>query len=164
VGTQTQQTTYQGRDASGRFRVTQLAVERAGRWFLAGMHVSPIAQPDAAVGQRLTEPALVAVEEPRPGSSFTFVGAEHGGVPVSLILDRSEPGGGPALHRHPYDELWIVDDGHATFTAGDRKLAAGRGSVVVVPAGTPHAFQNTGTAPMRMVCIHTRARMETEWL
>lgn len=47
VGTQTQQTTYQGRDASGRFRVTQIAVDRAGRWVLAGMHLSPIAQPPA---------------------------------------------------------------------------------------------------------------------
>lgn len=47
VGTQTQQTTYQGRDASGRFRVTQIAVHRADDWLFAGMHLSPIAQPPA---------------------------------------------------------------------------------------------------------------------
>jgi mannose-6-phosphate isomerase-like protein (cupin superfamily) len=164
VGTQAQRSTYQGRDASGRFRVTQFAVRRDGRWVLAGMHLSPIVQPAAAESQRPREPEILDVGQLRPGDSFTFRGVERGGVPVSFILDRSEPGRGPALHRHPYDELWIVDDGHATFTAGDRSLEAGPGSVVVVPGGTPHAFRNTGPTPMRMVCIHTRGRMETEWL
>jgi ketosteroid isomerase-like protein len=45
VGAQTQRTTYQGRDASGRFRVTQVAIRRGDRWILAGLHYSPIAQP-----------------------------------------------------------------------------------------------------------------------
>jgi ketosteroid isomerase-like protein len=45
VGTQTQRSTYQDRDASGRFRVTQVAVEQGGRWLLAVVHLSPIAQP-----------------------------------------------------------------------------------------------------------------------
>jgi ketosteroid isomerase-like protein len=45
VGAQTQRTTYQARDASGRFRVTQVAVRRGDRWILAGLHYSPIAQP-----------------------------------------------------------------------------------------------------------------------
>jgi ketosteroid isomerase-like protein len=45
VGSQTQRSTYQGRDASGRFRVTQIAVRRADRWFIVGLHYSPIAQP-----------------------------------------------------------------------------------------------------------------------
>ena len=45
VGTQVQRSTYQGRDASGRFRVTQVAIRRGDRWILAGLHYSPIAQP-----------------------------------------------------------------------------------------------------------------------
>ncbi|HEY2593257.1 MAG TPA: nuclear transport factor 2 family protein [Chloroflexota bacterium] len=45
VGALTQRTTYQGRDASGRFRVTQVAIRRGDRWILAGLHYSPIAQP-----------------------------------------------------------------------------------------------------------------------
>jgi uncharacterized protein (TIGR02246 family) len=47
VGSQTQRSTYQGRDASGRFRVTQVAVQQGGRWVIAGIHLSPIAQPQA---------------------------------------------------------------------------------------------------------------------
>lgn len=112
----------------------------------------------------MTGAAVIDIEDLRRGDSLVFVGADRGGAEVSFILDRSGPGRGPALHRHPYDEVWILDEGEATFTAGDRTLPAGPGSVVVVPAGTPHCFTNTGTTPLRMVCIHPRARMETEWL
>jgi hypothetical protein len=45
IGTQTQRSTYQGRDASGRFRVTQVAIRRGDRWILMGLHYSSIAQP-----------------------------------------------------------------------------------------------------------------------
>ena len=45
VGALTQRTTYQGRDASGRFRITQVAIRRGDHWILAGLHYSPIAQP-----------------------------------------------------------------------------------------------------------------------
>jgi ketosteroid isomerase-like protein len=45
VGVQTQRTTFQGRDASGRFRVTQVAVRYGDRWTIVGLHYSPIAQP-----------------------------------------------------------------------------------------------------------------------
>src|SRR5919198_6693538 len=38
VGSQTQRSTYQGRDASGRFRVTQVAIRRGNHWMLAGLH------------------------------------------------------------------------------------------------------------------------------
>jgi len=45
IGHQSQEATYQGHPAGGEFRVTQLAVRRNGGWALAGMHLSPIAQP-----------------------------------------------------------------------------------------------------------------------
>ena len=45
VGSLTQRSTYQGRDASGRFRVTQVAVRYGDRWTIVGLHYSPIAQP-----------------------------------------------------------------------------------------------------------------------
>jgi ketosteroid isomerase-like protein len=45
VGSLTQRTTYQGRDASGRLRVTQVAVRHGDRWTIVGLHYSPIAQP-----------------------------------------------------------------------------------------------------------------------
>jgi len=69
------------------------------------------------------------------------------------------------FHRKgTHDEVWVLDEGEASLTAGDRPLSARPGSIVIVPAGMPHKFTNTGTISLRMVCIHTSARMETEWL
>jgi len=45
VGTQTQRSTFQGHDASGRFRVTQILVQRGDHWTVVGLHYSPIAPP-----------------------------------------------------------------------------------------------------------------------
>jgi hypothetical protein len=45
IGVQTQRSTYQGRDASGQFRATLVAVQAADRWRIVGLHLSPIAQP-----------------------------------------------------------------------------------------------------------------------
>ena len=56
VGSQTQRSTYQGRDASGRFRVTQIAVRQGDRWSIVGLHYSPIAQPpESAVSPSTAE-------------------------------------------------------------------------------------------------------------
>jgi ketosteroid isomerase-like protein len=48
IGSQTQQSTFQGRDASGRFRVTQVLVRQAGTWLIASLQYSPIAPPPGA--------------------------------------------------------------------------------------------------------------------
>lgn len=45
IATQDQQTTYRGRDASGRFRITLVAVREDGGWRFAGIHLSPTANP-----------------------------------------------------------------------------------------------------------------------
>lgn len=93
----------------------------------------------------------------------TIRGADHGAT-VSLILDHSAPGGGPRLHRHPYDETWVVQAGTVSFTAGDETLEAGPGDVVVVPAGVPHKFTNTGSGESELVCIHASPTIIGEWL
>jgi len=95
--------------------------------------------------------------------SGNLVGEDHG-ASVSLIFDESEPGHGPRLHRHPYDETWVVIAGHLTFRAGEERLAAGPGDVVIVPADTPHGFTNDGPGPSSLVCIHANPTFETEWL
>ncbi len=90
-------------------------------------------------------------------------GADHGAT-VSIIVDESAPGGGPRLHRHPYDETWVVIEGSLTFQAGDDRLAAGPGDIVVVPPETPHKFTNDGPGRSKMVCIHASPTFDTEWL
>jgi hypothetical protein len=42
VGTQIQESAFEGRDASGRFRATKVLVRRGGDWAIVGLHLSPI--------------------------------------------------------------------------------------------------------------------------
>ena len=75
------------------------------------------------------------------------------GATISVILDRAEPGHGPRLRKHPYDETWVVIDGNLTFQAGDQQLAVGaRGHRD--PSRMPHTFTNTGPRRTNLVGIH----------
>ena len=80
-------------------------------------------------------------------------GADYG-ASASLILDQSDPGQGPRLHRHPYDETWVVQDGHVTFQRGDERLAVEAGDIVIIPPGAAHKFTNNGPGRSELVCIH----------
>jgi quercetin dioxygenase-like cupin family protein len=83
---------------------------------------------------------------------------------VSVIAVDAAPGAGPALHRHPYEEVFVVLEGEATFTLGDETRVARAGEIVVAPANVPHAFKNAGGGRLRQVDIHVNPRFETEWL
>jgi quercetin dioxygenase-like cupin family protein len=73
------------------------------------------------------------------------------GASVSVIVVDAPPGGGPRLHRHPYEEVFVVQEGSATFTAGEDVIEARGGQVIVVPAGVAHKFVNSGAGRLRQV-------------
>jgi mannose-6-phosphate isomerase-like protein (cupin superfamily) len=97
-------------------------------------------------------------------TSYEFEGHHHGGTRVSFIVIDAPPGSGPKLHKHPYEEVFVVQEGEATFTAGDDVIEARGGQVVVVPAEVPHKFVNSGTGRLRQVDIHASESFITEWL
>lgn len=90
-------------------------------------------------------------------------GAAHGAT-ISLILDDSEPGQGPRLHRHPYDETWVVQEGNLTFQLGETRHTVGPGDIVIAPPGAAHKFTNDGPGRSKLVCIHASPTFSTEWL
>jgi mannose-6-phosphate isomerase-like protein (cupin superfamily) len=92
-----------------------------------------------------------------------LVGTEFG-VGVCLLFVEAPPGRGPSLHKHPYEEIFIVTEGEGTFfgAAGERVVRAGE--VAIVPAEEPHGFTNTGDGVLRQIDIHVSPRFETEWL
>ena len=56
-----------------------------------------------------------------------LVGADHG-LEITILFVDAGPGRGPALHKHPYAEVFIIQEGEATFTVGaERAGRAGRG-------------------------------------
>jgi quercetin dioxygenase-like cupin family protein len=105
---------------------------------------------------------IKAGELPSGENSSVFDGNDHG-AQVSFFLSHNRPGTGPSLHRHPYAETFIVEEGDVIFTVGESTIEASAGDIVVVPAGAPHKF--VSRAPThRQISIHPVARMETEWL
>ena len=97
-----------------------------------------------------------------PGeTSYAFEGYEHDAT-VSFIVIDAPPGSGPRLHRHPYEEVFVVQEGSVTFTAGEEVIEASAGQVVVVPAGVPHKFVSSGAGRLRQIDIHPSERFITE--
>src|SRR5215212_10871294 len=91
-----------------------------------------------------------------------FEGYRYGDVNVSFFLVDSPPGGGPVLHTHPYEEIFVTLEGEATVTVGDATIEVSAGQVVVAPAGVPHKFVNSGSGPLRQVDIHPSGHIRQE--
>lgn len=86
------------------------------------------------------------------------------GSPVSIILTMMDRAGdGPALHRHPYSETFVVRVGRVAFSDDVRTWEAEAGQIVVVPADTPHRFVGL-TEHVEMIDIHASPTFITEWL
>jgi mannose-6-phosphate isomerase-like protein (cupin superfamily) len=86
------------------------------------------------------------------------------GATISLIVSEADPGQGPRLHRHAYDETWVVEHGTLSFQIDDRTEQAVAGDIVIVGAGRPHKFINAGNDRCRLICIHASPTIRGEWL
>jgi mannose-6-phosphate isomerase-like protein (cupin superfamily) len=116
------------------------------------------------------DPATVTPDGRQPAKSRLFDGT-HGGphrgsvngellatqVTV-LTYGNDEPGAGPKLHVHPYDEVFIIQEGRARFFVGDQVIDAEAGEVVLGPAGLPHKFINLGPGRLQTLDIHQSPR------
>jgi len=107
---------------------------------------------------------VTSKELPLDGTAHEFQGYRYGDISVSFLLVDAPPGSGPKLHKHPYEEVFVVQEGQATFTVGESTVKASGGQIIVVPAGMPHNFVNSGNGLLRQVDIHAAGRMVTEWL
>ena len=102
---------------------------------------------------------------PLVGMSYQFVGKDQGQTGISFFLvNTSEPGRRVRLHKHDYDEVVHVIEGQSTWTIGDHQVIARAGDTVVVHAGEPHGFVNTGQGQLRQIDIHLHPTFETTWL
>jgi mannose-6-phosphate isomerase-like protein (cupin superfamily) len=97
-----------------------------------------------------------------PGTAPRFSGPEGRKADVTELLATGDqtraalglyrqtiaPKSGPPTHIHQAeDEFFYVVSGEFKVKLGDRIMSAPAQSVMFVPRGTAHAFQNVGTAP-----------------
>jgi mannose-6-phosphate isomerase-like protein (cupin superfamily) len=128
---------------------------------MASSHRCPMVLP----GGRTLLSMTVISQDARPFSRIAreLVGADHG-AGVCLLFVDAPPGDGPSLHRHPYEEIFIIQEGRCTFFVGDDEFEAGAGEIVIAPAGAPHRFVNSGDGPLKQIDIHVSPAFSTEWL
>jgi mannose-6-phosphate isomerase-like protein (cupin superfamily) len=91
-------------------------------------------------------------------------GRDIGGSVSIILVSTDEPGAGPRLHRHSYDETFVVHRGEVEFTLGDEVVVKRAGQVAVAQAMVPHKFSNLGRDRLEMTNIHASPVIETEWL
>jgi len=73
---------------------------------------------------------------------------EHTGGALGLFRQTIAPKSGPPAHIHGAEnEFFYIVSGEFTFKLGDRLVSAPARSIVFVPRGTVHTFQNVGTEP-----------------
>src|SRR5579871_3494142 len=58
------------------------------------------------------------------------------------------PGGGPAPHRHDFEETFILLDGEMEATFRGRKSVFRAGDTINIPANAPHQFHNASSRPV----------------
>lgn len=70
------------------------------------------------------------------------------------------PGGGPAPHRHDFEESFTILEGEIETTFRGEKSIVRAGETVNIPANAPHQFQNKSDEPVRLLCICSPAGQE----
>jgi quercetin dioxygenase-like cupin family protein len=63
------------------------------------------------------------------------------------------PGGGPAPHRHDFEETFILLEGEMEATFRGKKSAVRAGDTINIPANAPHQFHNSSNKSVRLICI-----------
>jgi len=107
---------------------------------------------------------VIRIDElPWSAIAHELVGAEHD-LPITILFVEAPAGRGPSLHRHPYGEVFIVQEGEATFTLDGEEIEARAGDILVAKPNQPHAFVSTGSGPLRQIDIHLSPSFSTEWL
>lgn len=116
------------------------------------------------------DPATVTPDGRQPAKATLFdgmseapargsVNGEFLGTSVTVLAyGNDEPGTGPRLHVHPYDEIFVVREGRARFFVGDQVIDAAAGETVLGPAGLPHKFVNLGPGRLQTIDIHLSPR------
>ena len=101
---------------------------------------------------------------PYDGNTYEFQGIQHHDTNVSFIWVDMSPGGTIRLHKHPYEEIFIIQEGVATFTVGSATLEARTGQIILVPAEVPHTFMNLSDKQLKQIDIHVSKQFITDWL
>ena len=104
----------------------------------------------------------------RPSSRWALLtdpGAAQGQVDnITVIFEEIGVGDRIPLHLHPIHEVIVFDAGSARVTLGGETRDVGPGTVVFIPAGTPHGTRNLGDGVVRIHAMFPSEQIGIEYL
>jgi mannose-6-phosphate isomerase-like protein (cupin superfamily) len=103
-------------------------------------------------------------ELPYDGNTYEFIGSQYQDTVISFIWVDMPPGGFVRLHKHPYKEIFILQEGAAMFTVDTTTFQAHAGQIIIVPAETAHKFMNLSDRQLKQIDIHLNNQFITDWL
>ena len=88
------------------------------------------------------------------GDTYTvLLSGENTNGHYCLIDMLVAPSGGPAAHRHDFEETFTVLEGQIEATFRGQKTTVQAGQTLHIPANAPHEFHNTTDQKVRLLCI-----------
>ncbi len=89
--------------------------------------------------------------------------SEQDGAPnFAMRQFELAPGGQTPRHHHPYEHEIFVLEGEGVAWEGDQPHPMRAGDVFLVQPDEVHQFRNTGSAPLRMLCLIPNSAMKEQ--
>ncbi|MDQ3006893.1 MAG: cupin domain-containing protein [Chloroflexota bacterium] len=101
---------------------------------------------------------------PSDENTYEFEGLHYQNTEASFIWVDMPPGGSVRYHKHPYKEIFIIQEGISTFTVDSTMLEAVAGQIIIVPTDVPHKFMNNRDGQLKQIDIHVSKEFITDWL
>ena len=88
------------------------------------------------------------------GDTYTILLSGNDTAGRFCVVDMHvPPGGGPASHRHDFEETFSVLEGEIVATFRGSKSIVKAGETINIPSNAPHQFHNASSSPVRLLCI-----------
>lgn len=112
-------------------------------------HVRNIASETVSTGQATTMQVLIGADE---------------GPHFAMRRFRMEPGGSMPMHTNTVEHEQFVLRGRAEVVIGTQGFEVEPGSVLLIPAGLPHAYRALGEEAFEFLCLVPNAPDHVEIL
>jgi quercetin dioxygenase-like cupin family protein len=106
------------------------------------------------IKQRTEVPSSEVTMEGAAGCRVRWLIGEGDQAPTFAMREfEVEPGGHTPKHFHNYEHEIFVLAGEGVILDGDEERPLAAGDVVFVAPDDVHQFRNTGSGPMRFLCL-----------
>ncbi len=100
-----------------------------------------------------TDSAVVDAEGAVNCRMCCLIGPDDNAPSFSMRYFQVAPGGHTPKHAHAHEHEIFVVEGDGVVVEGNREHALRPGTAVFVPPNELHQFRNTGSNPLKFLCL-----------